>query len=181
MPIVLNGSGPITGVTSLNTTVSDTEIGYLDGVTSALQTQLAGKADTQAAWQTFTPTYVNLTVGNGTTVARYVQIGKTVYGYLRFTLGSTSSVGTNPEFHVPVTQNSNVPDFLPTGNAVITDTGTENYLGISVLRTGSPATIRFMRTLISGSSAIPASITSTAPFTWTTSDILFMSFQYEAA
>ena len=40
MPIVLNGSGPITGVTSLNTTVSDTEIGYLDGVTSALQTQI---------------------------------------------------------------------------------------------------------------------------------------------
>lgn len=40
MPIVLNGSGPVTGVTSLNTTVSDTEIGYLDGVTSALQTQI---------------------------------------------------------------------------------------------------------------------------------------------
>lgn len=45
MPIVLNGSGPVTGVTSLNTTVSDTEIGYLDGVTSALQTQVNGKAN----------------------------------------------------------------------------------------------------------------------------------------
>lgn len=43
MPIVLNGSGPITGVTSLNTTVSDTEIGYLDGVTSNIQTQLNSK------------------------------------------------------------------------------------------------------------------------------------------
>jgi hypothetical protein len=40
MPIVLNGSGPVTGVTSLNTTVSDTELGYLDGVTSAIQTQI---------------------------------------------------------------------------------------------------------------------------------------------
>lgn len=40
MPIVLNGSGPVTGVTSLNTTVSDTELGYLDGVTSALQSQI---------------------------------------------------------------------------------------------------------------------------------------------
>lgn len=43
MPIVLNGSGPVTGVTSLNTTVSDTELGYLDGVTSALQTQINSK------------------------------------------------------------------------------------------------------------------------------------------
>lgn len=48
MPIVLNGSGPITGVTSLNTTVSDTEIGYLDGVTSALQTQINSKANDSA-------------------------------------------------------------------------------------------------------------------------------------
>jgi hypothetical protein len=40
MPIVLNGNGPVTGLTSLNTTVSDTELGYLDGVTSAIQTQI---------------------------------------------------------------------------------------------------------------------------------------------
>lgn len=40
MPVAINGSGPITGVTSLNTTVSDTELGYLDGVTSAIQTQI---------------------------------------------------------------------------------------------------------------------------------------------
>lgn len=40
MPIAINGSGPITGITSLNTMVSDTELGYLDGVTSAIQTQI---------------------------------------------------------------------------------------------------------------------------------------------
>lgn len=40
MPITINGTGPIDGITSLNTTVSSTELGYLDGVTSALQTQI---------------------------------------------------------------------------------------------------------------------------------------------
>ena len=40
MPVTINGSGPIAGITSLNTSVSDTELGYLDGVTSAIQTQL---------------------------------------------------------------------------------------------------------------------------------------------
>lgn len=44
MPVTINGSGPIAGVTSINTTVSDTELGYLDGVTSALQTQINAKA-----------------------------------------------------------------------------------------------------------------------------------------
>ena len=45
MPVTIGGSGPITGVTSINTSVSDTELGYLDGVTSALQTQINSKAN----------------------------------------------------------------------------------------------------------------------------------------
>lgn len=45
MPVVIGGSGPVTGVTSINTTVSDTELGYLDGVTSAIQTQINAKAN----------------------------------------------------------------------------------------------------------------------------------------
>ena len=44
MPVTINGSGPIAGVTSINTTVSDTELGYLDGTTSTLQTQISAKA-----------------------------------------------------------------------------------------------------------------------------------------
>lgn len=40
MPITINGTGPITGVTSINTSVSDTELGYLDGVTSGIQSQI---------------------------------------------------------------------------------------------------------------------------------------------
>ena len=44
MPVTIGGSGPITGVTSINTSVSDTELGYLDGVSSALQTQINAKA-----------------------------------------------------------------------------------------------------------------------------------------
>jgi hypothetical protein len=45
MSLQLSGSGAVTGVTSINTDVSDTEIGYLDGVTSALQSQLGSKLD----------------------------------------------------------------------------------------------------------------------------------------
>jgi hypothetical protein len=40
MPIILNGDGPISGITSVNASVSATELGYLDGVTSGLQNQI---------------------------------------------------------------------------------------------------------------------------------------------
>jgi len=43
MPLDINGQGSISGITSLNTVVSDAELERLDGVTSAIQTQLNGK------------------------------------------------------------------------------------------------------------------------------------------
>ena len=46
--------------------------------------------NTGGAWQTWTPTYNNLTVGNGTVTCGYKQIGKTVTFRWIFQLGSTS-------------------------------------------------------------------------------------------
>jgi len=43
MPLDINGQGSISGITSLNTVVSDAELERLDGVTSAIQTQLNDK------------------------------------------------------------------------------------------------------------------------------------------
>jgi len=43
MPLDINGQGSISGITSLNTVVSDAELERLDGVTGAIQTQLNGK------------------------------------------------------------------------------------------------------------------------------------------
>lgn len=44
MSLSLSGDGTVTGVTAIGD-VSSTELGYLDGVTSALQTQINTKAD----------------------------------------------------------------------------------------------------------------------------------------
>lgn len=53
-------------------------------------------------WQTWSPTLTNLTLGNGVQVAKYIQIGKTVFFQWDFTLGNTSSVGSNPTITFPV-------------------------------------------------------------------------------
>jgi len=139
------------------------------------------KVDEEAAWQDFTPTWTNVTVGNGTVVARYTQIGKIVYGYVSLTLGSTSSMGSGALINVPVTGSASIVDRLQVGNTALMDTGTATFTGVTSFRTGSPQTLTFGVTNTSGSYAGTAGVTSTVPFTWTTSDVLAMTFQYEAA
>lgn len=44
-----------------------------------------------SAWTSWTPTWTNITIGNGTVTAKYKQIGKTVFARVSVTGGSTSS------------------------------------------------------------------------------------------
>lgn len=55
-----------------------------------------------SAWTSWTPTYTNLTIGNGTVVSTYLQVGKLVHFYWRFTVGSTSSSAVNMRVSLPV-------------------------------------------------------------------------------
>lgn len=67
---------------------------------------LTSGTGTTWAWQSWTPIWTNLTIGNGTlTYAKFIQIGKTVHFRLKFTIGSTTSVGSYIEFSAPVTLN----------------------------------------------------------------------------
>jgi hypothetical protein len=129
-------------------------------------------------WFNWTPSWTNLTVGNGTvTYAKFMQTGKTVHFKVRFVFGSTSSMGTSPYFTAPVTESSDYSTFDPIGTAIFYDaTATTYYEGLSTAQ-GSSAGIRPMR--LSTNSL--GSLTSTAPFTWATSDILLMQGTYEAA
>ena len=57
------------------------------------------------SWTTFTPTWTNFTLGNGTVDrAAYEQIGRSVDVYVRVTLGSTSSVTGAITLTLPVTE-----------------------------------------------------------------------------
>lgn len=69
----------------------------------------AGLSNSTWAWQSWTPTWANFTIGNGTNACKYIQKGKTVFYRLVTTLGSTSSMGTAPTFTLPVTSFT-VPD-----------------------------------------------------------------------
>jgi hypothetical protein len=91
--------------------------------------QLQAQFDTyNAAWTTWTPTYVNITVGNGTIKAYYKQIGKSITARFVFTLGSTSAVSGNVRISYPVTPNADMlVDDMPVGYGSILNAGANLY------------------------------------------------------
>jgi len=141
-----------------------------------------------AAWKevgggsfvSYTPTITNGTLGNGTLTARYAQVGNLVFTKILFTLGSTSTVGTDLQFSLPVTAASTAnTQLVPVGMSLLEDTGVENFIGGARLYTTTtvapypfdPSSSKFR---IGGLSA-------TAPFTWGSTDKIGVHFWFEAA
>jgi hypothetical protein len=134
-------------------------------------------------WQTWTPTWSCYSgaapvLGNGTINARYTLVGKTCFYTIRLTYGSTSTPGANYwAFTLPF------------------PTNTVDIAGSVTARQGSGAT-QWMGQVIPGSfyfgiansiGAIMHSTSTTSdnflgvgmPFTWTTSDALWINGFYE--
>lgn len=123
----------------------------------------------------FTPTWTNLTVGNGTSIGRYTRVGEQVTVYIELTLGSTSSMGSGPEVsNLPFTVNS---DYLAFGQGSLGDTGTNTYDGLCVAVKASTRLV-IQRRSVSGSNISHQSLSATTPFTWTTGDLIRMSITY---
>jgi len=129
------------------------------------------------AWTTWSPTLTNLTLGNGTTSARYRQLGKTIDYRFKFVLGSTSAVGTLPNFTLPAAQHSQYIDNVDhIGDTTHTNSGTAQYRGIVVLITGNKGQISSY-----GTTGLEITTTATVPFTWGTADSIECWGTYEAA
>lgn len=132
-------------------------------------------------WTTWSPSYSNLTVGNGTVVARYTQIGKTIIAHFEFTLGSTSAVGSNPGISLPVSMSAT---YLNTLNVVgwcqCNDDDGSVFYGPVRINT-SAEQFRPVVGSAGGTYLGQTSITATVPMTWTTDDTLVFSATYEAA
>lgn len=131
-----------------------------------------------AAWVTWLPTLSNITQGNGTVTATYRQVGKTVDYRFRFIMGTTSAVGTNPGFTLPVAPHSTYLAFRAImSNAVaLVDVGTTTYPGALLITAGSAVYFNHLAPALTA-------VTATVPFTWTAAnfDELIASGTYEAA
>lgn len=145
------------------------------------------KLDTTAgelggAWQSFTPTYDDMTLGNGTAEHKYTQIGKTVIcmGYITF--GSTTTVDSvSVGISLPVAA-AGIQDNAPIGIWRAKDVSPSGqYNGFVQYFDLSGDYAFFDAEDASGTYSKAASMSSTAPITWATGDQILYQFTYEAA
>ena len=135
-------------------------------------------AATLYPWQTWTPTYTRITIGNGTVVARYQQIGKTINFFWSLTWGSTTSTTNYPIVSAPVANFITATQYV-IGGATLQDISGALYLGNVQMSGSSGLYINSIGT--AGNYADEGVLQTTLPVTWTTGDKWTISGTYEAA
>lgn len=125
----------------------------------------------------YTPTFTNLSVGNGTLTGRYTTKGKTCFFNWKIIFGTTTSVSGLIIYSLPVT--ANFSENVEIGMMYAADATGSAYMGFS--RIGSTTTAYIIATTVSGSYVIETVTSATVPFTWATSDVLSVNGLYEIA
>ena len=125
-------------------------------------------------WQAWTPTLAGVSaLGNGTVVARYTVIGKTISGKFRFLAGSTTTYsGSGIGFSTPTTA---------------VTTSTVDTCGSGFIDAGSAATRRLVVATHSSTTTINLQwdgggpVDNTSPVTLGTGGRVSINFTYESA
>ncbi len=166
-PDVLTTKGDIHGFDTVDDRIP---IGTNDQILTADSAQGLGlKWDDLGVWTTWSPTYGNMTIGNGTVVSRFVEVGNLVVAEFDFLLGSTSSVGTSPTVSSPVTATTSYGN----GNHIVAtasllEDGVIRYMG--QVRMTNTTTFFIFAQDASATHLKSAGITATVPFIWGTND-----------
>jgi hypothetical protein len=151
----------------------------------AVQTKLAIGNTVVGTYTAYTPTFTNLTVGNGTSTARFSRVNNIVNYFGYFTLGTTSSLSASAAtITLPVTANSIYGGIngLIMGNMTAYDASTGTWYKGEVMSIGSTTSGLFRNFVANGVFLNNASnVVTTDPMTWTTSDQLIWNITYEAA
>jgi len=126
---------------------------------------LAGITTLNGGWTSYTPTWTNLTVGNGTNLGSYIQFGKTVLCRIQLTFGSTTSVSGVFGASIPVSGATTYSATLP---GFMLDTSGTAYVPCSLVAN--------VATIVSPSGRSSA----TVPWTWTTGDLIVINGSYQS-
>lgn len=130
-------------------------------------------SDVPTALAAYTPT-TTWTLGNGTIVGRYQQIGKWVRFEIEFTLGSTTVPSGVLALGLPVAAAAPTGVRFPIGLASLFDSSAAIHRTFPADLASSNVTFN----VIDG--AVGTAVSATAPWTWATSDRVVVRGEYEA-
>jgi hypothetical protein len=127
------------------------------------------------AWTAYTPTLGGFTPGDGVATGEYRQVGKTVEFWAKFVLGATSAgASAAPTLTLPVT--ASAASHLPLVGSFYDVSATTYYNAVAEQTSTTVASL-----YIPGASGVFTVLSTTAPFTWATGDIIYLRGTYEAA
>jgi hypothetical protein len=128
------------------------------------------------AWTVWTPTLTGWGKGAGTVTGRYRKIGKTVHFRILLTLGAGfTAPSTGIVFTLPTAVAAIGGKYNGITNALFTDVGSNNYLGLAVFGSNTVNLFTLQSTFAVGTAS------ATAPFTWVVGDFMEVTGTYEAA
>lgn len=152
---------------------------YTAGLTAGQILTAATMNSIGAAWETYTPTWTGLTVGNGTNDFKYCRINKTIIAQGQFTFGSTTTLTGAPlYFTLPFTAARGLG--LPVGRAYFDDNSAGSGNDGQILSI-STTLAYFYCWNVGGTYSALANVSATVPFTWAVNDSIKMNIIYEAA
>jgi len=128
------------------------------------------------SWTAWTATLGNITLGNGTVVSRYQQIGKTVNFRFSLTLGTTTSITGSAYFFLPVAPSYDTPCTI-----MVRDNGVAFYPTVGMVFSGSGGYCDITVGNASTTYLQQANVSGTIPVTLGSTDVLYVSGTYEVA
>jgi hypothetical protein len=126
----------------------------------------AATLNTIGDWNAWTPTWTNLTVGNGSVVAYYAEVNGIVFYQVEVNWGSTTSASGSWQCTAPITQET-TQDWHTGDTAALYNSGSSIYTGTTMVLNSSGTKIFWYHNTASGTFA---NLTGTVPFTWGTND-----------
>lgn len=150
--------------------------GFADGI--VLPKHLITGAGSSWVLQDYVPTWTNFTVSSSTVVARYLEAGKWVSGYITVTLGGGNAPSGAVSFTLPV--NSRITSVgFPIGRGSINDGGAAVLPFDVVIKDADEANCYAINS--SGTYATDNNMSGSVPISWANGDIFMVTFGYEKA
>ena len=125
-------------------------------------------------WSAFTPTLsgTGTALGNGSLTGFYMKLGKLLFLRVRFTLGSTSTIGSTVSFALPAGLTAATEtDQFQMFPGMLRDTGIAEYLGMFRAASGSTTITAYALGAGATYTTVNA-VSSTVPHTWANTDVL---------
>jgi hypothetical protein len=155
----------------------------LNDAVEALEAKVAIGNTVLGVYQAYTPTFTNLTVGNGTLAAQYCTVNKFVHTFGSLTFGSTTAFTGTAIFSLPVVTVAAEmgASSMAFGFATYVNSASGSVVKGTVNAYGSTTGAILWVATTSGTYEGQANPTATIPHTWATGDIIRWNIMYKAA